>query len=53
MAIVGDPNTRTAKSVSELCSRFGMDISFIYPEIYNPSDSIKLYNNIIIKNTCM
>jgi len=42
IAIVGDPNTRTSKSISELCSRFDFNISFIYPSIFKPE---KFVNN--------
>ena len=35
LAIVGDPNTRTAKSIFELAFRFNMSINFIYPNIFN------------------
>ena len=42
IAIVGDPNTRTSKSISELCSRFDFNISFIFPSIFKPE---KFVNN--------
>lgn len=47
ISIVGDPNTRTAKSVSELCQRFEMSVNFIYPEIYQPDEYTKEFENII------
>jgi aspartate carbamoyltransferase catalytic subunit len=47
MSIVGDPNTRTAKSISQLCQRFDMDVKLIYPEIYQPDEYTQTFENII------
>ena len=50
MAIVGDPNTRTAKSVAKLANRFNMPVSFVYPRQYN-FESINIpYERIITEN---
>lgn len=50
LAIVGDPNTRTAKSISELASRFDMPVSFVYPKEYKPKNINIKHEKIITEN---
>ena len=50
LAIVGDPNTRTAKSITELASKFNMSISYIYPDIYSHNINNISVNKLIANN---
>ncbi len=50
LAIVGDPNTRTSRSISELASLFNMKVSFIHPVIYTPKSYSIPYESFIVND---